>query len=159
MIGFSDHPGIQLFYPPVIDMLNFCYEQQFNCIHVLTPGPMGLSGLLIARILKLLIECTYQDTIPAYVRRFTKDEGVEHMIRRYSTWYYNQMGRIYTTSAKAGRELAQEGILSEKIKIEKPWEDAENVGNLKGDGFFKCRFHFPRNWKRYDPATSVKAAI
>jgi hypothetical protein len=155
---FSDHPGVQLFYPPVIDMLNFCYEQKFTRIHVLAPGPMGLSGLLIARILKLTIDCTYQDTMPAYVRYFTKDEGVQHIVRRYSAWFYNQMGRIYTTSSKVERKLAQAGIQSEKITIKKPWEDAGNIRNLKGDSFFKCRFHFPINWKECDNGSSVKAA-
>jgi hypothetical protein len=120
---------------------------------------MGLSGLLIARILKLPIDCTYQDTMPAYVRYFTKDEGVQHIVRRYFAWFYNQMGRIYTTSSKVERKLAQEGIRSEKITIKKPWEDAGNVRNLKVDSFFKCRFHFPINWKECDHGSSVKAAI
>jgi hypothetical protein len=50
---FSSSPGMQLFYPPVIEMLNFCYEQKFNRIHVLTPGPLGLVGLLITRMAKV----------------------------------------------------------------------------------------------------------
>jgi hypothetical protein len=55
------------------------------------------------------------------------------------------MGRIYTTSAKVERKLAQEGIRSEKIIIKKPREEAGRVRSLKGDSFIKGRFHFPRN--------------
>jgi hypothetical protein len=155
---FSEHPGIQLFYPPVIDMLNFCYEQKFTRIHVLIPGPLGLSGLLIARILKLPIVCTYLDTLPGLVRCFTKDDSVDHIIRRYSNWFYNQMGRIYTTSSRMERKLTQEGIQSEKIKIIETRKDARNFHSLKHDRLFNGRFQFPRIWKVYDSGSSVKAA-
>ncbi|MGD1972339.1 MAG: glycosyl transferase, partial [Desulfobacterales bacterium] len=143
---FSDYPGIQLLYPPVIDMLNYCYEQKFTRIHVLTPGPLGLAGLLIARILKLPIDCTYQGSLPAYVHCITNDESIEHLIRRYSIWFYNQMGSIYTTSAKVARKMVQEGIQAEQIKAMDPWQDAGNGPNFKSESIFKDRFYSLRGW-------------
>jgi hypothetical protein len=154
----SEYPGIQLFYPPVIDMLNFCYEQKISRIHVINPGPLGLAGLLISRILKLPIESTYQRAMPAYVLCITKDESMEQLVRRYSTWFYNQMGSIYATSAKITEKMVQEGIQSEKIKIIEPWKNGSDARNYKSNGFLKGRFQFPRNWWLYDKPSSATAS-
>jgi hypothetical protein len=153
---FSDTSDIQLFYPPVIDMLNFCYEQNVGRIHVLTPGPLGLAGLLVSRILKLPLDSTYQSAMPAYVHCMTKDEGMEHIFGRYSSWFYGQMDNIFTTSSRIARKLIKEGIQSEKIKIIEADKDGINVRSLKHDGFMKRRFHFPRNWRIYENASFIR---
>jgi hypothetical protein len=154
----TDYPGIQLFYPPVIDMLNFCYEQKITRIHLTSPGPLGLAGLLIARILKLPIESTYQSAMPAYVLCITKDESMEHIVRRYSTWFYNQMGSVYATSARIAKKMVQEGIRSEKIKILESNTYRNSDRSLKGEVFLPGRFQLPRSWRTYGTASTVKAA-
>jgi hypothetical protein len=158
---FSDNPGIQLFYPPIIDMLNYCYEQQIARIHVLTAGPLGLAGLLISRVLKLPIDGTYQDTLPAYVRRITKDEGVDTIIRKYACWFYNQMGTIYTTSSNVARKQAKDGGRPEKIQIVERWKKTGNVRSARVSNFRKGRFGLPGlsiRWQGIEEPDSLKAA-
>jgi hypothetical protein len=155
---FSDHPGMQLFYPPIIDMLKFCYEQKIARIHVLTPGPLGLAGLLIARVLKLPIDSTYQNALSTYVLYVTQDETMEHLIRRYSTWFYNQMGGVYATSSKTAKKMVREGIQPEKIIIMGSAKGANDARNAKVDGFIKGIFQIPKNWKIYDNTATIKAA-
>jgi hypothetical protein len=159
----ADYPGFQLYYPPVIDMLNYCYQQNISRIHVLTPGPLGLAGLLIARILKLPIDSTYQSVLPAFALFITKDEGMEHIVRRYSTWFYNQMGSVYATTAKIARKMAQEGIQSEKIRMIESWKDGSEADPPQEDGLFKNFFQLPINWKFSDstsaPSFTVPPAV
>ncbi len=117
-----------------------------------------LAGLLIARILKLPIESTYQSALPAFTLFITKDEGMEHIVRRYCTWFYNQMGSVYATSAKIAKKMAQEGIQSEKIKMIESWDEGINPDPPKEDGLFKSLFQLPLNWKLFDKPSSAKAA-
>jgi hypothetical protein len=154
---FAGHPAMHLYYPPVIEMLNFCYEQKFTRIHVLTPGPLGLVGLLIARILKLPVDSTYQRTLPAFVRCITKDESMEHVYRRYSTWFYNQTENIYTTSVKTARKMVREGIQSEKIKFAATGNEGGNALLPRGLNLLKNRFHLPVDWQLYDGPSVAKA--
>ncbi|MDJ0811168.1 MAG: glycosyl transferase, partial [Desulfobacterales bacterium] len=61
-IGVYDMPEYaeqKLYYPPLLEMLRYCYENDFNRIHSATPGPIGLAALVIARILKLPFCGTY----------------------------------------------------------------------------------------------------
>jgi hypothetical protein len=153
---FSDTSGIQLFYPPVIDMLKFCYEQNVTRIHVLTPGPLGLAGVLISRTLKLPLDSTYQSAMPSYVRCITKDESIEDLFSRYSNWFYGQMDSIYATSTRIAKKMIQAGIQPEKIRIIEARKDGINERNLNTNGFMKRHFHFPRNWRIYENASALK---
>ena len=42
--GFPEYPEQKMFLPPLLEILNYCYEQGFTQIHVATPGPLGLAG-------------------------------------------------------------------------------------------------------------------
>ena len=48
-----EYPELQVHYPPFLDILAYCYEQRFTCIHAETPGSMGLTALAVARLLGL----------------------------------------------------------------------------------------------------------
>ena len=125
---------------------------------MLTPGLLGLTGLFIARILKLPVDSTYQNALPAHVRSITKDESMEHLFRRYSTWFYNQKDSVYANSSKIAMKMVREGILSEKIKIVETHQDRKDGRVPEGDSFLKARFHLPRNWRIYDRVSALKVA-
>ena len=66
--GSAASPSIQqkLYYPPFLEMLEYCYKSGLSHIHVSTPGPLGLAGLVIARILGLPAIGTYHTALPQY---------------------------------------------------------------------------------------------
>lgn len=111
------YPEQKLFYPPFLEMLDYCYRERFTHIHSATPGPLGLAALAIARILRLKILGTYHTALPQYAQYLTDDVSVAEMMWKYVVWYYDQMDLIYVPSESTAAELTAKGIADSKIRI------------------------------------------
>jgi glycosyltransferase involved in cell wall biosynthesis len=112
-----EYPEQKIFFPPLLEMLQYCHEQQFSHIHSATPGPIGLAALAIAKILKLPISGTYHTAIPQYAQVLTGDAVIEELSWKYVLWYYDQLDVIYAPSRSTCEELIARGIKAEKIKV------------------------------------------
>lgn len=123
--SLPEYPEITLHYPPFLKMLAWCAEQDFDCILTATPGPVGLAGLAIARILKIPCHGTYHTAFPQYVRMFTEDPAMEDAAWRYMRWFYGQMDAIYAPSHSTARDLAERGIDAARIVVHPRGVDAE----------------------------------
>ena len=111
------YPEQKLYYPPFLEMLDFCYDQGFTHIHSATPGPLGLAALAAARILSLPLVGTYHTAIPQYAEYLTRDDSVGSLVWRYIVWYYDQMTNVLVPSQSTADELAHKGVDPAKIKI------------------------------------------
>ncbi|MCA1960382.1 MAG: glycosyltransferase family 1 protein, partial [Desulfomonile sp.] len=111
------YPEQKLFYPPFLEMLDYCYQERFTHIHSATPGPLGLAALAIARILRLPIVGTYHTALPQYAQYLTDDASVAEIVWKYVIWYYEQMDLIYVPSASTAAELISKGISESKVKL------------------------------------------
>lgn len=134
--AMPEYPGLALYYPPVLKMLDHCYRQGFTHLHSATPGPVGLVALAAARILRLPIHATYHTAFPQYVMMLTEDAGLEEAMWRYMIWYYNQMDRVYVPSHATGDELAERGIARERIAFYPRGIDTETFTPTRRNGFF-----------------------
>jgi glycosyltransferase involved in cell wall biosynthesis len=135
------YPDLKLFYPPLLKMLDYCYEEQFTHLHSATPGPVGLAALAIARILKLPIYGTYHTALPQYASQLTEDPSVGELTWKYVIWYYNQMDVVYVPSQATGAELAAKGIDPAKIRFYPRGTDIQRFHPAKRNGFFETRVH------------------
>ena len=132
-----EYPSLTMAYPPLLDMLAYCYEHRFHCILSATPGPVGLAGLAISRILKLPFHGTYHTAFPQYVAALTEDAALEEGCWRYMSWFYNQMAVIYAPSEATRTELAVRGIDPGKIVTYPRGVDTERFHPDKRNGFYR----------------------
>jgi glycosyltransferase involved in cell wall biosynthesis/predicted metal-dependent phosphoesterase TrpH len=139
--AMPEYPEMRLYYPPLLQMLDYCYQQHFTHIHAATPGPIGLAALAIAQILKLPIYGTYHTALPQYVNQLTNDNAMGDIMWKYSMWYYNQMDAVYVPSRSTGEELASKGIPKAKIRFYPRGIDIQRFHPSKRNGFFRDRFH------------------
>ena len=107
----------KMYYPPFLEMLDYCYHQEFTHIHSATPGPIGLAALAIAKLLKLPLTATYHTQFPQYAQYLTGDDFIEGLTWKFMIWYYDQMDQIYVSSQNSFDELTERGIKAEKIRI------------------------------------------
>ncbi len=112
-----EYPEQKLFSPPFLEILNYCFENQFTHINTATPGPIGLAALGAAKILKLPISGTYHTSLPQYARYLTKDYLIEDLMWKYVVWYYDQLKVVYVPSKSTGDELISKGISPQKIRV------------------------------------------
>lgn len=149
-VGVYDLPVYReqkLFYPPFLEMLNYCYENHFTSINSATPGPIGLAALAIARILKLPISGTYHTSLPQYARYLTGDSNIEDMMWHYVLWYYDQMNTIFVPSQSTGKELEERGINPAKIKLFPRGINIERFHPAKRSGRLDQRYSLQNRFK------------
>lgn len=111
--GLSEH---RVLYPPVLEMLDWCFTHKVARVHLAGTGPVGLAGLFVARFLKLPVEATFSDALPALARTVTEDGFIEELAWRYLAWFYNQALTIYAPSTAAVRRLAEKGVAPGRIR-------------------------------------------
>ena len=142
-----EYPELKLFYPPLLEMLNYCYEQNFTHINSATPGPIGLAALAIAKILKLPINGTYHTALPQYAQILTGDKTIEDIMWKFILWYYDQMDFIYVPSRNTEEELIGKGINPDKIKIFPRGIDIELFHPSKRNGYLKKHYQIKETIK------------
>ncbi|MBI5592673.1 MAG: glycosyltransferase [Deltaproteobacteria bacterium] len=132
-----EYPDQKIFYPPILEMLHYCYDRGITHIHSATPGPIGLAALAIANILKLPIDGTYHTALPQYAQYLTGDNAIEELTWKYTLWYYGQMNRVYAPSKSTADELIEKGILADRIRLMERGIDITLFHPSKRNGFFK----------------------
>lgn len=135
-----EYPELSLHYPPLLKMLNYCYENKITLIHASTPGPVGLCGLAIAKILDIPIHATYHTAIPQYAAELTGDYAMEEIMWKVMVWFYNQVDTVYVPSTATGDELAGKGITPSKIRLYPRGVDIHRFHPSMGNGFWQTQW-------------------
>ncbi len=118
---FPLYTRIRLYLPSLLDVLAYCEQREFTVLHVLTPGPMGIIGVLTSKILKLPIIGTYHIDFSGLITPSDNNSDFKNMVWWYLGWFYNQMDRIIVNSKRYLQELREKNIAREKISII-PWQ-------------------------------------
>src|SRR5437870_12489830 len=63
----------KLSFPPILQMLDYIQRERFTEVIISTPGPIGLTALLAAKMLNLQTSGIYHTDFPQYVRILTED--------------------------------------------------------------------------------------
>ncbi len=137
----------KLFHPPLLEMLHYCYQQRFTRILAATPGPLGLAGLFIARLLDLPIDGTYHTSLPQYAQYLTEDATIEDLMWRYILWFYNQMQTIYAPSSRTAAELTERGLDPAKIRTFPRGVDLYRFHPGKRNGILAARYQITESLK------------
>jgi hypothetical protein len=127
--AIPDYPGLALNVPPFLRLLKHCYDVRYTRIHVATPGPMGLAGLAIARILHLRVTGTYHAEFPQYVKALTEDAYVEQLASTAITWFYQQLDAVYAPTQDTAAELVARGLPPARVRVH-PADAGAALGDL-----------------------------
>ncbi len=110
------YPTLPLSIPPLLEMLVFADQQQFDVIHVSTPGPVGLVGAIAARMLRVPLVATYHTDFPAYVRELTHDARMTAGCEKYMRWFYQRCATVFSRSTAYQFNLQQLGVEEPKLR-------------------------------------------
>jgi glycosyltransferase involved in cell wall biosynthesis len=107
----------KLSFPPILRMLDYIQREAFTEIIISTPGPIGLTALLAAKMLNLQTSGIYHTDFPQYVRILTDDSFLESVAWRYMHWFYGQLDTVFVNSEEYRRSWVARGFAPEKLKI------------------------------------------
>lgn len=112
-----EYPEMKLACPPMLDVIDYCFRENFTHIHAATPGPVGLTGLMASRLLNRPFFTTYHTALPQYATHLTGDQSLEGFIWVYLRWFYNQADTVLTPSSAYREELIANGIAPHKVLV------------------------------------------
>ena len=107
----------KLSFPPILQMLDYIQRKRFTEVIISTPGPIGLTALLAAKMLNLQTSGIYHTDFPQYVRILTEDSFLESVTWRYMHWFYNQLDTVFVNSEEYRESWIKRGFDPEKLKI------------------------------------------
>src|SRR5213595_3022060 len=107
----------KLSFPPILQILDYIQREKFTEIIISTPGPVGLTALLAAKMLNLQTSGIYHTDFPQYVRILTEDSFLESMAWRYMHWFYGQLDTVFVNSEEYRQSWIKHGLDPVKLKI------------------------------------------
>lgn len=125
-IPMPHYPELKLSLPPVLEILEWADRQQFDVVHISTPGPMGLVGWLVAKMLKVPVLATYHTDFPAFVREMTGDYRLTAAATGYMGWFYHNMATVFARSRSYESVLTELGVPKDSVRVLPPCTDTEH---------------------------------
>jgi glycosyltransferase involved in cell wall biosynthesis len=113
----GDYRGLELPVPRVVEVLDYEERRTYDVVHISTPGPMGLLGLLYARRHGLPVAGTYHTDFPRYAAEFTGDPRAEQPAWDFMRWFYGQMDRVAAPTAATRDDLRAHGFAADTLRV------------------------------------------
>ncbi|MBS0190137.1 MAG: glycosyltransferase family 1 protein [Phycisphaerales bacterium] len=134
--------------PPAREMLRTARALAPTCIHVSTPGPVGLVGRKAAKILGVPLVGVYHTDFPAYIEHLFNDAALSWLCRSAMGRFYGAFDRVLTRSSHYTSELRGLGIDPARCRTLTAGIRTER---------FSPRFKDPEVWRPFGlPAQAVK---
>ncbi len=130
----------KLSFPPILQMLDYVQREGFTEIIISTPGPVGLTAMLAAKILNLETSGIYHTDFPQYIRILTEDSFLESLAWKFMQWFYGQCDTLYVNSEQYRQSWIERGIDAAKIKILPRGLDTELFTPERGKADFWKQF-------------------
>jgi len=130
----------KLSFPPILQMLDYIQRERFTEIVISTPGPVGLTALLAAKMLNLQTSGIYHTDFPQYVRILTEDSFLESVTWRFMHWFYGQLDTVFVNSEEYRQSWIKRGLDSGKLKILPRGLDTELFHPTRRDPAFFEKF-------------------
>ena len=140
----------KLSFPPILQMLDYIQRKKFSEIIISTPGPIGLTALLAAKMLNLQTSGIYHTDFPQYVRILTEDSFLESAAWHYMHWFYGQLDTVFVSSEQYRQSWINRGFDPEKLKIFPRGLDTELFNPARRD---------PAFWEEYGAATNGEVRL
>jgi len=107
----------KLSFPPILQMIDYVQREGFTELIISTPGPIGITALLAAKLLGLRTSGIYHTDFPQYIRILTDDSFLETLTWSYMKWFYDSLDLIYVNSEGYRRAWIERGIAANKLRI------------------------------------------
>src|SRR3984893_17390195 len=130
----------KLSFPPILQMLDYIQREKFTEIIISTPGPVGLTGLLAAKMLNLQTSGIYHTDFPQYIRILTEDSFLESVAWNYMHWFYGQLDTVFVNSEEYRQSWISRGLDPAKLRIFPRGLDTELVNPTRRNPAFWEKF-------------------
>jgi len=108
-LPLPSYEAIDLRFPLPTEVLARVEAERPDIVHVATPGPVGLCGLLVARLLGVPVFGSYHTELGPYALHLTHDALVANATDVYVDWFYRQCAQVLAPTRGVAAALAARG--------------------------------------------------
>jgi glycosyltransferase involved in cell wall biosynthesis/predicted metal-dependent phosphoesterase TrpH len=109
------YPGLSIGVPSLPATVQLLADGGFDAIHVCSPGPAGIAGVLVARALGLPLVGSYHTELTAYAGLRSGAQHVTDAMALAVGAFYNACDIVLSPSSASDAALAGIGLRAEKI--------------------------------------------
>lgn len=110
-------PRRKLALPPLLEVLDHCERERYAEIVISTPGPFGLLGIAVGRLLGIPVTGLWCTDLPAAARRLAGGSGMEDLAWIYLRWLFGHAERIFVPSTRDWELLAERGFSPARLEL------------------------------------------
>ncbi len=144
------YANLDIVWPPPGRMLRELDRDPPDVIHVSTPGPVGIAGLIAARRFGRPVLGVYHTDFPAYVERLFDDRALAWITARAMARFYGRMARVFTRSDDYRSAVIRLGVEPARLRTLVPGVDTET---------FHPRHADPGIWARLTPESNPSVRV
>ncbi|MFN0156262.1 MAG: glycosyltransferase [Gaiella sp.] len=109
----SEH--IDLHFPNLLEVLRLVQELEPDVIQLATPGPVGLCGLVVAKLVGLPVIGSYHTELGPYALHLTRDLVVAEAIGMYVDWFYGRCDATLAPTTTVAERLVERGVCAREL--------------------------------------------
>lgn len=125
------YDGLELGVPSLLDVIEHIAEEEYDVLHVATPGPLGLAALAAGLLLGLPVVGAYHTEFGVYARALTGDAFVAEIVEVAVREFYERCSAVVVPSQATALALRNRGYRIQNFEIVKNGVDGELFNPLK----------------------------
>jgi glycosyltransferase involved in cell wall biosynthesis len=103
--------------PSILNALESLYAYEPDEICISTPGPVGLLGLLAARLLNVKVTGIYHTDFTMQATHITDDDSITELLETYTRWFFSAMDEVRVPTFEYMNLLESRGFDRSKMKL------------------------------------------
>lgn len=137
------YENLELVLPPVLEMMRHIDREQPDVIHISTPGPVGLVGLIAAKMVRVPVVGVYHTDFPAYVDRLFEDHILTEVATGAMRRFYRRFATVLTRSKDYVPIVSELGVPKNIVSALKAGCDTRQFSPAKADASVWRQFDLP----------------
>jgi glycosyltransferase involved in cell wall biosynthesis len=110
------YSAMEFHVPSLLGTIDWMWRQDITHVELATPGPMGLVGLLAARLLRLPVTASYHTDVPELLRQLSSSPVLHAGARSLVSWFYRTVDRVFVFSEASRQRLVEIGVPAERLE-------------------------------------------
>jgi glycosyltransferase involved in cell wall biosynthesis/predicted metal-dependent phosphoesterase TrpH len=109
------YPQMEFGIPHVTALIQYLVDERIDIIQCATPGPMGIAGLIAAKLTGIPVLGQYHTDVPEYAARLSGDPIFGALVGAIVGRFYQQMAQVLVPSETVAVRMREMGVAPERI--------------------------------------------
>jgi len=137
------YESYQMMIPSLLHTVERLSSLRPTEIYISTPGPIGLVGLLLAKLLNVQVTGVYHTDFTMQYKSIDEDASAAETVEMYIKWFYESMDQTLVPTTAYKEILVDRSYNGGKIGLIQKGIEHDVFHFLKGTDVLKTKYHIP----------------